>query len=39
MRWLGEAVVLYWVLTAALVVFLAPFVALAVLISYVWGML
>ena len=39
MKWLGEFIVLYWLITVLVVVFLAPFVALAVLISYLWGML
>ena len=39
MRWLGDLFALAWAVSVVLVVFLGPFVALAVLISYLWGML
>ena len=39
MRWLGEFIVLYWLITVLVVVFLAPFVTVGMLIAYVWGML
>jgi hypothetical protein len=38
MRWLGELIVLYWLITVLVVVFLAPFVALMMLLTYLWGM-
>jgi hypothetical protein len=38
MKWLGEFIILYWLITVLVVVFLAPFVTLMMLISYLWGL-
>ncbi len=38
MKWLGEFIVLYWLITVMVVVFLTPFVALMMLLTYLWGM-
>ena len=38
MRWLAEWLAAAWLLAALIVVFLAPFVTVAVLVSYLWGM-
>ena len=38
MKWLGDLSALAWAVSVVLVVFLGPFVALAVLISYLWGL-
>jgi hypothetical protein len=38
MNWLGDLLALAWAVSVVLVVFLGPFVALAVLISYLWGL-
>lgn len=38
MNWLGDLLALAWAVSVLLVVFLGPFVALAVLISYLWGL-
>ena len=37
MKWLGEFIVLYWLITVMVVVFLAPFVTLMMLLTYLWG--
>lgn len=39
MNWLGDLLALAWAVSVVLVVFLGPFVALAVLISYLWGLI
>jgi hypothetical protein len=39
MKWLGELFALAWAVSILLVIFLGPFVVLAVLINYVWGMI
>lgn len=39
MKWLGELFALAWAIAILLVIFLGPFVAVAVLINYVWGMI
>ena len=38
MRWLGDLFALAWAVSVVLVIFLGPFVALAVLISHLWGL-
>jgi hypothetical protein len=38
MNWLGDLLALAWAVSVVLVVFLGPFVALAVLITYLWGL-
>lgn len=38
MNWLGDLLALAWAVSVVLVVFLGPFVALALLISYLWGL-
>jgi hypothetical protein len=38
MNWLGDLLALAWAVSVVLVVFLGPFVALAILISYLWGL-
>jgi len=38
MKWLGEFLVMYWLITALVVVFLAPFVTLMMLLTYLWGL-
>jgi hypothetical protein len=38
MKWLGEFIVLYWLITVLVVVFLAPFVTLMMLLTYLWEM-
>ena len=38
MRWLGDLFALAWAVSVVLVVFLGPFVAVAVLVSYLWGL-
>jgi len=39
MRWLGDLFALAWAVSILLVIFLGPFVALAVLVSYLWGLI
>ncbi len=39
MKWLGEFIFLYWLITVFVVVFLAPFVTLMMLLTYLWGMI
>ena len=39
MKWLTEWLATAWLLAAFIVVFLAPFVTVAVLVTYLWGML
>ena len=39
MRRIADILATAWLLTALLVVFLAPFVTVAVLISYLWGLI
>jgi hypothetical protein len=39
MKWLGDLFALAWAVSILLVIFLGPFVAVAVLISYLWGMI
>lgn len=38
MKWLAELFALAWAVSILLVIFLGPFVALAVLATYLWGM-
>ncbi len=38
MRWLGDLFALAWAVSILLVIFLEPFVAVAVLVSYLWGL-
>jgi hypothetical protein len=38
MNWLADLLALAWAVSILLVIFLGPFVALAILISYLWGM-
>ena len=38
MNWLADLLALAWAVSVVLVVFLGPFVALAVLITYLWEM-
>ena len=38
MKWLGEFIVLYWLITVLVVVSLAPFVTLMMLLTYLWEM-
>ena len=38
MKWLGEVIVLFWLITALVVAFLAPFVMLTMLLTYLWGL-
>ena len=38
MRWLTDWLATAWLLAALLVVFLAPFVTVAVLVTYLWRM-
>jgi hypothetical protein len=38
MKWLGEFIFMYWLITVMVVVFLAPFVTLMMLLTYLWGM-
>ena len=38
MRWLTEWLATAWLLAALIVVFLAPFVTVVVLVTYLWGM-
>jgi hypothetical protein len=38
MNWLADLLALAWAVSVVLVVFLGPFVALAVLITYLWGL-
>ena len=39
MNWLADLLALAWAVSVLLVIFLGPFVAVAVLISYLWGMI
>jgi hypothetical protein len=39
MKWLGEFIVMYWLITVLVVVFLAPFVTLMMLLTYLWGLI
>jgi hypothetical protein len=39
MKWLAELFALAWAVSILLVIFLGPFVAVAVLVSYLWGMI
>ena len=39
MKWLAELFALAWAVSVLLVIFLGPFVAVAVLVSYLWGMI
>ena len=39
MRWLAELFALAWAMSFLLVIFLAPFVTVAVLVSYLWGLI
>lgn len=38
MRWIGDLFALAWAVSILLVIFLGPFVAVAVLVSYLWGL-
>ncbi len=38
MNWLGDLLAWAWAVSILLVIFLGPFVAVAVLVSYLWGM-
>ena len=38
MKWLAELFALAWAVSILLVIFLGPFVAVAVLVSYLWGL-
>jgi len=38
MNWLADLFALAWAVSILLVIFLGPFVALAVLITYLWGL-
>ena len=38
MRWLGDLFALAWAVAILLVIFLAPFVTLMMLLTYLWGM-
>ena len=39
MKWLGEFIVMYWLITVLVVVVLAPFVTLMMLLTYLWGLI
>jgi len=36
---IGESIVTIWVLVLVLVIFLAPFVTLGMIVSYLWGLI